>query len=528
MSHLLRLPDTTATWALSSAWTAELFNMAPLVRSLTLCYRDVPGLEHLLGAINGWRDDQPEDTSPETQFARRWVQRKPALEALLAQITQERAAELKSAEEVSAFLNLLRTRAPADRIEPLYAQLPSALRGRTELGYGNLGGPLLRYFERIAYATDDASAHQSLLLFAREQDGQDAERAPVLNREEDLRWKRPLADPQLDQLFSLSLKPAPAEQVVELLGLKSAQDPRLSRLFSSSPVPKAQPWKNEQLRVRYFGHACVLVEYGGISILVDPLIPGRTLQPGPERFSFEELPERIDYVLITHGHMDHFHLSTLLRLRHRIGCLVVPRNPGLQLGDPSLKLLAQSLGFAQVQELDVLESVKAGPLEMVAVPFLGEHGDLLLAKSSWLVRSPKQTLLFAADSKCLDERLFQDVRQVVGAVDTVFVGTCSLGNPVHAYYPQLFAGHPPSEALDTRLTDGASAEEASRLLQSLKASRVVVYALGLESWIHDLIGGTPPPMLAHYRQEAQKLLSLARAAGVSQATQPEGSFESIF
>jgi L-ascorbate metabolism protein UlaG (beta-lactamase superfamily) len=109
------------------------------------------------------------------------------------------------------------------------------------------------------------------------------------------------------------------------------------------------------VRVRYFGHACVLLETREVSILTDPVVSyhGNTDVP---RFTHTDLPARIDYVLITHGHADHLMLETLLQLRQRIGTIVVPRSGGA-LADPSLKLLLRHAGFTQVVEIDELETL---------------------------------------------------------------------------------------------------------------------------------------------------------------------------
>src|SRR6185295_7367299 len=96
-------------------------------------------------------------------------------------------------------------------------------------------------------------------------------------------------------------------------------------------------------RIRYIGHACVLIEWKGVTILTDPFIPVMPVEGGISRLTFQDLPRKIDYVLVTHNHQDHFSLESLLRLRHRIGRLVVPRTFGISYGDVSLKLLLQKL-----------------------------------------------------------------------------------------------------------------------------------------------------------------------------------------
>ncbi|UKE52703.1 MBL fold metallo-hydrolase [Xanthomonas translucens] len=89
-----------------------------------------------------------------------------------------------------------------------------------------------------------------------------------------------------------------------------------------------------------------------------------------------DLPERIDCVLITHGHNDHIRPETLLRLRNRIGPLVVPHSAGRRLQDPSLKLMLQALGFEWVIALHEFERIALADWAITALPLLGEHSDL--------------------------------------------------------------------------------------------------------------------------------------------------------
>src|SRR5213593_3278398 len=88
---------------------------------------------------------------------------------------------------------------------------------------------------------------------------------------------------------------------------------------------KAQParWSDAQVTLAWLGHATVLINFFGIKILTDPVlfprigirVPGLTI--GPKRLTapaleFHELP-RIDIVLLSHAHFDHFDLRTLKR-----------------------------------------------------------------------------------------------------------------------------------------------------------------------------------------------------------------------
>ena len=65
-------------------------------------------------------------------------------------------------------------------------------------------------------------------------------------------------------------------------------------------------------------------------------------------FSDFILPDKIDYVLITHNHQDHILFETLLPLRHKIKNLIVPRTNSGRLEDPDLKLMFNNIGFKNV------------------------------------------------------------------------------------------------------------------------------------------------------------------------------------
>src|ERR1700688_3810464 len=104
-------------------------------------------------------------------------------------------------------------------------------------------------------------------------------------------------------------------------------------------VPSAyQPYLGEGIRWRYFGHACILIEAAGVTILLDPVL-SYTYEADISRYTYEDLPERIDFVLITHNHQDHVLFETLLQIRHKIGATIVPPGGSGALQDPSVKLL---------------------------------------------------------------------------------------------------------------------------------------------------------------------------------------------
>ena len=77
----------------------------------------------------------------------------------------------------------------------------------------------------------------------------------------------------------------------------------------------------EAPQVTWIGHATVLIQYRGISILTDPMFSDRASPVsflGPKRvnapaLSIRELPQ-IDYVVISHGHYDHLDRKSVQEL----------------------------------------------------------------------------------------------------------------------------------------------------------------------------------------------------------------------
>ena len=127
------------------------------------------------------------------------------------------------------------------------------------------------------------------------------------------------------------------------------------------------------------------------------------LHDGQEHFSAESswtenLGESIDYVLLTHAHADHVLFETLMRIRHKVRNVIVPRAGAGALQDPSLRLMLETLGFENVIEIDNLETVPVTGGSISGLPFLGEHGDLAVAsKLAYRLDLGGHSLVFAAD-----------------------------------------------------------------------------------------------------------------------------------
>jgi L-ascorbate metabolism protein UlaG (beta-lactamase superfamily) len=179
----------------------------------------------------------------------------------------------------------------------------------------------------------------------------------------------------LDELFRMKTSPQPLECIKDPLGITNESNGLFDTFFTENGPEWPRHFDGNGVRIRYLGHACILIETKDVSLLIDPVISYK-YSDGVERRTFADLPEKIDYVLITHTHQDHLMFETLLQLRHRVRNIIVPRSVGGDRADPSAKLILQTVGFNNVWELDELEQVEIPGGYIMGCPFLGEHGDL--------------------------------------------------------------------------------------------------------------------------------------------------------
>jgi len=513
---LYRLAPATVVEPLVNRWSAWANLISPATASLHL-------LRHQLTILRDYLEDprlharlarDPEFAGG--PFADIPVSHADQVRELVLETERQLVDNLRFAESIVDYYNWFVDEARGQALDSYYTNLPAEMRGYVELVYDYFNQPSIRFFEGLLYQSkyyDEAI--QSLRLFSLRSDHERTFflSTPRLKNQAEVDWEVAFADPRVDELFRLDLRPQPLQYISELLGIRTGDEPKLLPLLTDECGGPAEPWHGSSPRLKYFGHACVLVESAGISLLTDPVVGSRPEADGLKRFSYDDLPEKIDCVLITHNHQDHFVLETLLRLRPRIECLVVPKSSGHLFGDISLKLLGQQLNFKQVVELDAMESLRLTPdVEIIAVPFLGEHGDLAHSKTAYVVRASNELIMFAADSNCLDRRMYEHVRRALGPVHTVFIGTESVGAPLTWNNGHLFLRTPTREQDQSRRYRGCDAAAALELLDALGAKRVFNYAMGREPWLEHLLGlglSDDSPQL----REGQELVQRARGRG---------------
>jgi L-ascorbate metabolism protein UlaG (beta-lactamase superfamily) len=92
-------------------------------------------------------------------------------------------------------------------------------------------------------------------------------------------------------------------------------------------IPNPAKWRDDRLTVAWLGHSTLLVNFFGLWLITDPALLMRVgvragmVTLGPKRLVAPALRTRqlppLDFILLTHAHMDHFDLGTLRRLSRR-------------------------------------------------------------------------------------------------------------------------------------------------------------------------------------------------------------------
>ena len=411
--------------------------------------------------------------------------RSDEVRALRERTLQVQAPQLRFAAAVAELHALLLAEADGHALGPLYPRVPEPLRGYVELHYDLQGQPSFRFIEPLLYGSPCYDpGTQSLALARRATDARPfVLSTPRLPGDEDLELRLPFASPALDRLFRMRDAADVPEAVAEELGLDASGARALRALCGEAPAAPAARYTGDGVRTRYFGHACVLVETRDVALLTDPVVsyaaPG-----GTPRYTWADLPERLDAVLLTHNHQDHVLLETLLQLRPRIERLVVPRSGGGQLQDPSLETLFRRLGFRNVVALSEFDTLDLPGCRVTAVPFLGEHSDLSIAtKLCYHVACDPVRLLFAVDSCNLEPRLYEHVRRELGPVDVLYLGMECDGAPLGWLYGPLLTTPLARDKDHSRRLAGSDRAQALGLVEAFSPREVYVYAMGQEPWL---------------------------------------------
>jgi len=405
---------------------------------------------------------------------------------LKEQTMLKQANLIKFAEAIAALDKMLKSSARGFSLEALYKDVPPALKGYVELVYDLNNNPSFRIFESLLFKSEfyDPSS-QSLAMWITNNDERPfCLSTPRLDDVNVLHLTIPFSHEAIDDLSRMKRRGGSIDRIAEILGIETKDRPLFETFFTQTEHPAYRKYEGPYVRMRYFGHACILIETAGVSILVDPLISYYGYESSVEHFSDIDLPDALDYVLITHNHQDHILFETLLPLRHKIRNLIVPKTNSGALQDPNLKLMFNAIGFRNVIEIDEMEEISFKNCTITGVPFTGEHSDLnIRSKSCYHIAIDKFKFLFVADSRILESRLYEHVHEALGDVDVVFLGMECDGAPLTWLYGPLLTEELARDKDQSRRLSGCDFNRGMHLVNIFHPKEVYVYAMGQEPWL---------------------------------------------
>ncbi|MCL4401894.1 MAG: MBL fold metallo-hydrolase [Acidobacteria bacterium] len=188
----------------------------------------------------------------------------------------------------------------------------------------------------------------------------------------------------------------------------------LGRPISEPPQrPRPKSWPDRGLFAAWLGHATVLLKVDGTTILTDPVFSDRVgLNFGPFTLGLKRLVApalrvrdlpKIDLVLVSHAHMDHWDIPSLRALESRGTSVIVASRTSD---------LLRVERYREVRELGWGERAQAGAVRVRA--FQVNHwgarmrSDTYRGYNGYTIEVGRYRVLFAGDTAAT--RLFREVR----------------------------------------------------------------------------------------------------------------------
>jgi len=484
-SQKLYLRSNVIAQPLFQGWYAWAYLISPATAAMNIESRHVKIMQSYIQApiIHAAACKDPKMTGgPFMDYVGKRVD---DLKALLKSTLEDQGYMITLSKAIKELTQMLKQEAKGYSIESLYEKVPDVLRGYVELFYDLSNAPGFRFIEPLLYHSkfyNDTFQSMSLSLI------DDDHRpfvlsTPVLEDEDKINIKLPFKSKALDDFFRMNRQPMTFNEICNKLEIEPHKKDLFRCFFTEEEPQSYSKYTGEGARIRYFGHACLLLETQNISILADPVI-SYGYDAEVSRYTYSDLPDEIDYVLITHNHQDHVLLESLLKLRHRIKNIIIPGGGGGSLQDPSLRLILESIGFTNVIELSELQTLSLDGLKITGIPFLGEHCDLdIRTKLAHLVEINSRKILFAADSCNIEPNMYKLIHQITGDVDVLFLGMECDGAPMSWLYGPLLSEDISRDKDHSRRLAGSNYLRGIDIVNRFNFSEVYVYAMGMEPWL---------------------------------------------
>ncbi|MCU1257221.1 MAG: hypothetical protein JWO80_106 [Bryobacterales bacterium] len=172
-------------------------------------------------------------------------------------------------------------------------------------------------------------------------------------------------------------------------------------------LPIASRWPETGLYATWLGHSTVLIKADGVTILTDPIFSkraGLNLGPvtlgvkrlAPPALKLRELP-KIDAIVLSHAHMDHFDLPSLRALKNRDTAVFTASKTGD---------LLKAARYREVHELAWGESVETDGIAVRAfeVNHWGARmrSDTYRGYNGYVIDAGRYRILFGGDTAMTD------------------------------------------------------------------------------------------------------------------------------
>jgi L-ascorbate metabolism protein UlaG (beta-lactamase superfamily) len=515
-SDLMFLRADAKLELLAGRWFAWSHLLAPVQHAMNVTNRHLPMLRSFIAnpAVHAAASKDPMLLGG--AFLDLDASEVPAIRELLDRTLVRYAGLVELANDLQEFDRRLQRFAKGPNLDMLYRELPRSLRGMVELVYDANNHPSIFLREELFYQ-EFGTAHdwdEICVHLTPDRERRMFISTPLLPREDRVFIATDFAARRVDLLSAARFVGQSFQEIIAAFDLDVVAAACLSRCFTSEPPTRNAPqYRDAGLRLRYFGHACVLVQTVDVSILVDPFCAYER-DAHMATLTFDDLPDFIDYVVISHGHHDHLLPEMLLQLRTRIGEVLVPAHCGGNIVDPSLKLILSKLGLVQVREVRSFESTNIPHGAITSLPLPGEHCGLNVhGKQSVAVRLGNRNILFLADSDAADPDLYVRIARCVGKVDVLFIGMECHGAPLSWFYGPLLTRPLSRRDDESRRGNGCDCARAWSVIRELGCSRVFVYAMGMEPWTRHLLGLEFAQDSIQIR-ESDKLIAMCAANGI--------------
>jgi L-ascorbate metabolism protein UlaG (beta-lactamase superfamily) len=397
-------------------------------------------------------------------------------------------------------------------LDRMRRNIPASLRGLIDIVYDTNNHPKIRILEEM-FSDDDLGHRASMQVLLHKQ--KDGERPFFLS---DLRLptgdglviNTPFDSAAAKMLCAARVQPLDVDAFCSLTNTSPAELQPYLVTTAGTPSPA---YDGTNVRIRYFGHAALLVETADVAILTDPTFALEPCSHEPH-FTWNDLPSRIDVLLISHGHTDHFCPDMLMQIRDRVGVVVAPGNNRGEPSDPSLHRMLGKLGYTNVVTLEPLSDYSIPDGKITALPFTGEHCDLdIHSKQCAVIDLKGRKICLFIDSDAIDVDIYSRLTPRMRGADVVFLGMECFGAPLSWLYGPLVTSALTKRDDQSRRLSGANCQQAWDLIQTLRPRQVFVYAMGQEPWMRPLMGLNYTEDSIQLK-ESNEFVNRCRAAGI--------------